>query len=103
MLAMPAIFEYSAGMGQYTIRGISTDLDRAIRKRATERQISVNQASLDLLRHGLEQEFQNHDLDFVQGSWVSEESADAEFDSALNDQRRIDAGLWKSEKPTGKR
>lgn len=81
-------------MSQYTLRGVPPDLDRAIRKRAAETGASVNQASLDLLRHGLEQTRLYQDLDFVSGSWVSDGDQDAAFEESLNEQRKIDSALW---------
>lgn len=91
-------------MSQYTLRAVPADLDRAIRKRAAETGTSVNQASLDLLRHGLEQTRLYHDLDFVSGSWVSDGDQDRAFDDAfdatLKEQRQIDSSLWGDHKPT---
>ena len=86
-------------MSQYTLRGVPPDLDRAIRKRAAETGASVNQASLDLLRHGLEQTRLHYDLDFVSGSWVSDGDQDQAFDAALREQRQIDSSLWDERKP----
>lgn len=78
---------------QYTIRQVPSSVDRALRRKAKERKISLNA----LVLHALEVEAgvtverrENHDLDEFFGSWVS----DPEVDRALAEQRRVDPRDW---------
>lgn len=78
---------------QYTIRQVPSSVDRALRRKAKERKISLNA----LVLHALEVEAgvtaeprENRDLDDFFGSWV----ADAEVERALAEQRRVDPRDW---------
>lgn len=77
---------------QYTIRQVSADVDRALRRTARRLGKSLNQVALEALSRGagLEAATRNSDLDAFFGSWV----ADRAVDEALEDQRRVDKGLW---------
>jgi hypothetical protein len=79
---------------QYTIRNVSKAVDRALRKKAAEKQTSLNAVLLSALEKeaGLEmEETQYHDLDFLIGSWV----ADPVTEQALLEERKIDPRDWK--------
>lgn len=76
---------------QYTIRGVSSSLDRLLREQAQKYNLSLNDVALMALKKGLGlNESSYDDLDHLIGSWVD----DAKFDAALSDQRKIDKGLW---------
>lgn len=78
---------------QYTIRNVSPSIDRALRRKAAQRNVSLNA----LVLHALEAEAgmtaeprEHHDLDSFFGSWI----ADAKVDHALAEQRRVDPRDW---------
>ncbi len=85
-------------MKAITLRNLPSDLDKAIRKRARGKRVSVNKAVIGLLEEHLTQDKMKraelyHDLDDLCGSWT-EAAADA-FDLALAKQRAIDQDVWK--------
>ena len=85
-------------MKAITLRNLPPDLDKAIRKRARGKRMSVNKAVIGLLEDHLTQDKTkraelHHDLDALCGSWT-EESA-AAFDRVLVKQRTINQTLWK--------
>jgi hypothetical protein len=78
---------------QYTVRSVPASVDRALRRKAAARGVSLN----TLILEALEAEAgtsatprQHHDLDTFIGSWV----ADAKVDRALAEQRRVDPIDW---------
>lgn len=90
-------------MKQITIRGIPADVQKAVKQEASRRKTSLNKALVSLLERGAgktpaekKTTVQYHDLDHFAGLWAKEEAA--EFDRALDAQRRIDEGLWKRTK-----
>lgn len=85
-------------MKAITLRNLPSDLDKAIRKRARGKRMSVNKAVIGLLEEHLTQDKTKraelyHDLDGLCGSWT--EDAAAAFDRALAKQRAIDPDVWK--------
>src|SRR5262245_36028796 len=85
----------SAKAKQYTIRQVPVSVDRALRRKATERKVSLN----TLVLHALEVEAgvtaeprENHDLDEFFGSWIS----DPKVERALAEQRRVDRRDWET-------
>jgi hypothetical protein len=79
---------------QYTLRKIPRELDQALRRKAKKEGRSLNEVAIEALAKGsgIDRAVQeNQDLDFAIGTWVE----DAEFDKAIEDQRRIDQDLWK--------
>lgn len=96
---MQAILAYTVGMKsshkqlQYTIRSVPPSLDRAIRLASRRRRKSLNETLLETLTVGvgLKETQLFDDLDFFWGSWIE----DPAVELALQDQRKIDAGLWK--------
>lgn len=90
---MQAHAAYNAGMKrrqrteaiQYTLRNVPPGVDRALRRRAKQLSKSLNEVALQALSRGagVEHELkQQHDLDFLFGSWTE----DPEVDQALADQ-----------------
>lgn len=80
---------------QYTIRRVPKEIDRALRERAQRRNLSVNEAALEVMAEGLGIDtatpLKRRSLSDLAGAWVKDKAVDA----ALADQRRIDAALWK--------
>lgn len=79
---------------QYTIRGVSKELDQVARAIAKRDGISLNQALMNALRRGLDlaaEPVRHNDLDRFIGTWVE----DPAFDEAIEAQRQIDPELWK--------
>lgn len=78
---------------QYTIRNVPRSVDRILRQKASERNLSLNDVLLEALQHeaGIGRESVHHDLDFMAGSWVP----DPEVDRLLAEQRTVDPGDWK--------
>ena len=84
----------SAAKAQYTIRGISSEVDIALRKVAKERHLSLNKYLLEQLNLIAEQATPRgpyHDLDFAIGSMTD----GALVDEALESFSVIDEEMWK--------
>ncbi len=84
-------------MKPLTLRNVPPDVERAIRRRARERGLSLNKAIITLLEgdegtHARRKGVVYHDLDYLAGTWSAKDAA--EFDAALEEQRRIDEELW---------
>lgn len=85
-------------MKPVTLRNVPPDVERAIRRRARERSLSLNKAIITLLeedtgtRKRPKRAVVYHDLDHLAGTWNTQEAS--EFASALREQRRIDEELW---------
>jgi hypothetical protein len=79
---------------QYTIRGIPSAVDAALRQRARASGKSLNEATLDALSEGSGMAGlprKRRDLGDIAATWKSEKSVD----DALADQDRIDPDLWR--------
>ena len=96
-LEVPARGRHHVGMTtkarQYTIRNVPPRLDRALRKKAAERGVSLN----TLFVHALETEAGLgsepriwSDLDDLFGTWVHDKAVDR----ALAEQRQLDPRDW---------
>jgi hypothetical protein len=77
---------------QYTIRGVSAELDRALRRKAKERKCSLNRLVIEELTSSSLPPVKPKS-DFMQfvGTW----EPDPAFDQALEEQRQIDWEMWK--------
>lgn len=78
---------------QYTVRGIPTALDVALRKRARATGKSLNEATLDALAEGAGltgARRKRRDLGDIAGTW----KADKAFEAALAAQDLVDEDLW---------
>jgi hypothetical protein len=85
-------------MNTITIRGITSDMNREIKKRASEGNLSINEWLLRLLKQavGLEKKSlfpEHHDLDGLAGEWPNEEAE--EFMQRLAAFEQIDRDQWK--------
>lgn len=78
---------------QYTIRNVPSPVDSVLREKAKRQGKSLNDVALEALQTGagVATQVRYDDLDEFFGSWIS----DTEVDKALEDQRRVDKGLWK--------
>ncbi len=78
---------------QYTIRGITAQIDEAARERAKAGGKSLNEVVLDALVNGLglSEDVVRRDLSDVAGTWKK----DAALEAALATRDRVEPGLWK--------
>ena len=79
---------------QYTIRGIPTAVDAALRQRARATGKSLNEAAIDALTESsgvAGRPLKRRDLGDIAGTWKNEKAVD----DALADQDRVDADLWR--------
>ena len=78
---------------QYTIRNIPKTLDTMLRARARKQGKSLNETVIEALARAMgfsSEPIRFRDLSQFAGTWVE----DPEFDKAIEDQHRIDEGLW---------
>ena len=76
---------------QYTVRGIPQEVDRALRRKAAQRKLSLNQIIIEELTAvttGVRKRADFHD---VAGQWTP----DPAFDEIMASQRQIDPDKWK--------
>ena len=79
---------------QYTIRGIPTAVDRAIRDRARAAGKSLNEAAVEALAEGtglIGSPRKRRSLGDVAGTW----KADKAFEAAVAAQDQVDQDLWR--------
>lgn len=75
----------------YTIRGISPEVDRALRAKAAQRKQSLNRVVVDELTRALVGKPVKADFSDLVGKWVP----DPEFDAIIASQRVVDPEKWK--------
>lgn len=78
---------------QYTIRGVSPAVDRALRERARQSGTSLNETALAVLTEGVglgTSAGARRDVSDIAGSWVAEDSVE----EALLQQDIVDEALW---------
>ena len=83
-------------MSQITLRNLPEHVERAIRKRAEEKHISLNQSATELLQQALgtsEDGPRHRNLRDLAGTWNNTE-ADV-FDRRVKELRSIDPEIWK--------
>jgi len=85
-------------MKTITIRGIEPGLDRVIKSRAKQNNLSVNQWVLQVLKKvtgmGKEPVFKkHHDLDALAGGWSKKEENSFKKNTQIFE--RIDEDIWK--------
>ncbi len=78
---------------QYTIRGIPPEVDKALRRKAHARKVSLNQLLVDELTNatGEAAPKKYRSLKGLRGMWKK----DPEFDRILAEQRKIDWEMWR--------
>lgn len=91
------ITRYHVGMTQqahhiqYTVRGIPQEVDRALRRKAAQRKLSLNQVIVEELTAGTIGARKRADFRDVAGQWTP----DPAFDEIIATQRQIDPDKWK--------
>ena len=85
-------------MKPITIRGLPPKVEREIRRRASEKGLSVNRVAVELLERATgfiegKPKRAHHDLDDLSGRWSAEEARD--FERALAEQRAIEEEIWR--------
>lgn len=76
---------------QYTIRGIPSEVDSALRRKAAARKQSLNQVIVDELIEATVGSRKRADFSDITGHWIP----DPAFDEILASQRKIDPEKWK--------
>ena len=93
LIALTACIEYNRCM-QYTIRNIPDYLDATLRDFARREDKSLNEVAVAALVRGAglaERERVKRDLSDIAGTWQE----DPAFDSAIQEQRKIDEAIWR--------
>lgn len=85
-------------MKAITLRNIPAEVQRAIRAKARQKNISVNKAVIELLQERIgilenQKTTLHRDLDELAGSWSGREAK--AFERAIEVGRQIDEGLWR--------
>jgi hypothetical protein len=76
---------------QYTVRGVPKEVDRALRTKAAQLKISLNQVVVNELTRATIGHARKADFSALVGQWTP----DPEFDEILASQRQIDWDKWK--------
>ena len=76
---------------QYTIRGVPPEVDRALRRNAARRKLSLNQIIIEELTAVTTGVRKRADFLDIAGQWTP----DAAFDEIIASQRQIDPDKWK--------
>lgn len=76
---------------QYTVRGVPAEVDRALRQKAAQLKISLNQVVVDELTRATIGRARKADFSDLVGEWTP----DPEFDEIIASQRQIDWEKWK--------
>lgn len=78
---------------QYTVRNVPWKADQALRRKAGELKLSLNEVLRRALlkEAGMAEERVHHDLEGFVGSWQE----DPEFDAIIAEQDKVDAEKWK--------
>lgn len=75
----------------YTVRGVPTDVDAALRKKAAAEKKSLNQIVVEALSLAAIGRVKKCDLSDLVGKWED----DPAFDEIIASQRKIDWAKWK--------
>ncbi|MBM3811683.1 MAG: hypothetical protein FJW20_08600 [Acidimicrobiia bacterium] len=76
---------------QYTIRGIPPEVDRALRRKAAQRNRSLNQIIVEELTAATTGSRKRADFHDLAGRWTPDPS----LDEIIQSQRQIDPDKWK--------
>ncbi|MBK7928937.1 MAG: hypothetical protein IPJ98_16050 [Bryobacterales bacterium] len=76
---------------QYTIRGVPPAVDRALRRKAEGRKLSLNQLIVEELALATGADVVHADFTDLVGKWT----ADPGFDDVIASQRKIDRKKWR--------
>lgn len=75
----------------YTVRGVPAEVDAALRKKAAQRKLSLNQVIVEELSNAATPKRKMIDLSDIVGKWED----DPAFDEIIASQRKIDWAKWK--------
>lgn len=78
-------------LAQYTVRGIPAEVDRALRKKAAQLKLSLNQLVVDELTRATIGRPRKADFSEFVGQWTP----DPAFDEIIAAERQIDWDKWK--------
>ena len=76
---------------QYNIRGVPSEVDRALRKKAAQLKVSLNQIVIEELTRATIGRTRKADFSDLVGQWTP----DPAFDEIIAAQRQIDWDKWK--------
>ena len=76
---------------QYTVRGVPKEVDRALRTKAAQLKISLNQLVVNELTRATIGRPRKADFSSLVGQWTP----DPDFDDVIASQRQIDWEKWK--------
>jgi hypothetical protein len=76
---------------QYTIRGVPSEVDRALRKKSAQLKLSLNQIVIEELTRATIGRTRKADFSDLVGQWTP----DPAFDEIIAAQRQIDWDKWK--------
>jgi hypothetical protein len=76
---------------QYTVRGVPREVDQALRAKAAQLKISLNQVVVNELTRATVGQVRKADFSGLVGQWTP----DPEFDDIIASQRQIDWDKWK--------
>ncbi|MBI4908573.1 MAG: hypothetical protein HY820_33445 [Acidobacteria bacterium] len=76
---------------QYTIRGVPSDVDEALRRKAAKRKLSLNQVIVEELTACTTGAKKKADFSDLVGRWKKDDA----FDEVIAAQRQIDWEKWK--------
>jgi hypothetical protein len=80
-----------AGQVQYTVRGVPAEVDAALRRKAAQRKMSLNQMIVEELSEAAIGTRKRADFSDLVGKWTP----DPTFDEIVAAGRRIDRDKWK--------
>ncbi|MEO8597475.1 MAG: hypothetical protein ABI759_29425 [Candidatus Solibacter sp.] len=80
-----------ASLVQYTVRGVPREVDIALRRKAANRKVSLNQVIVEELSEAAVGARQRADFSDLVGKWTP----DPAFDQILAAGRKIDRNKWK--------
>lgn len=85
-------------ISSFNLRGVPSQVMATLKQEAKKCNMSVNSLILKLIEQGIgirgkPKKVKHHDLDFMIGSWSSEEAK--EFDESMMIFEKIDDELWK--------
>jgi hypothetical protein len=76
---------------QYTVRGVPPEVDRALRNKASQLKVSLNQLVIEELTRTAIGRARKADFSGLVGQWTP----DPGFDEVIASQRQIDWDKWK--------
>jgi hypothetical protein len=82
---------HEAAGARHSVHGIPPEVDRALRRKAAQRKLSLNQVIVEELKASTIGSRKRADFHDIAGQWTP----DPEFDEIVATQRQIDPDQWK--------